>query len=810
MTDHDHTRFRISSSLAAKLLRTIMGIYFVIAMSTTSVQLILEYHNEKKRLGEAVSKVAETFKPIFSQAVWNLDDEQMESSVDGVMLNDYVLGVKLIDEGGELLAKKGLVRNEAGQAVEIIGDKELISSRFSKGRFSKLFEYGSEVTFESQFRGRVLVGRLVLYSSSDIVLDQAAYTFFITIINAVIKTLFLWFIAFIIIHRIVAKPLTLLTQAINDLNPNSKAIYETDLKLANSTLILNKDELGVLVRAFLTMKEALFLRNKEIIDYQGHLEEKVEARTAELQKASLAKSEFLANMSHEIRTPMNGVLGMIELLKDTGLDRKQMQYVSTVQNSGNALLSVINDVLDYSKIEAGKMTIEEVDFDLEALIDECAMIFAFKASDKNLHFIASVEHRAPISINADPTRLRQVIMNLLGNAFKFTEQGEVSLHVACIDREDPNEMLYRFSVCDTGIGLDENERDQLFKSFSQADSSTTRKYGGSGLGLAISKQLVELMGGEIGVNSEKGVGSTFWFTLKIHKAVENIHVLGQGNVEVLKGRRVLLVDDHAAFNEVMSSRLTALGMEVTVVMTGEAALQTIISSQEENKPFDVALLDYMMPEMNGIELARSIHELNFDPPIKQVLISAARSTIETRDYEGTDILCAIEKPVSQRALRDELVELFGGKAYGEVTQVKTSDKIDYSHMNVLVAEDNQVNQMVIIGLLSKIGIRPAIANNGLEAVDLYANNLKPFDLILMDVEMPILDGWGATKRVRSLGRKRSNGGDVLIVALSAHAMMDKRDYAGDIGMDDYLAKPVRLKDLIKTFENFGFRGKHLG
>ena len=781
-----------------------MGVYFIIAMSTTSFQLGLEYFNEKDRLEEAVSKVAETFEPIFSQAVWNLDDEQMESSVGGVMLNEYILGVKFFDDQGDVLAQNGLIRDENGLVVEFKDGNKKAATQFSKGRFRQLLSYQYEVAFDSQYRGRVTVGTLVLFSSSDVVLDHAAYTFFITFINAAVKTIFLWLIAFIVINRIVANPLTRLTGAMNDLAPDSRDLNEENSKLVNSTIASSSDELGILVRAFITMKKALVMRNKEVMDYQVHLEDKVDERTAELERASRAKSEFLANMSHEIRTPMNGVLGMVELLQDTELNKKQKQYVNTVQSSGNALLSVINDVLDFSKIEAGKMSLEKVDFDLEALIDECALIFAFKASELKLNFIAAVEQGAPVSICGDPTRMRQIVMNLLGNAFKFTEQGEVSLRVACIDQRSSDHMLYRFSISDTGIGLDEQEREQLFTSFTQADSSTTRKYGGTGLGLAISKQLVELMGGEIGVNSNKGEGSTFWFTICVEKSSKDMCVPVEGDIEVLNGCRVLLVDDHAAFNEVMTSRLSSWGMNVSVVMSGALALSAIVAAHSDNNPFDCVLLDYLMPEMDGIELARCIRDLDYDPPIKQILISAARRLLTKADFEGTDIVCAIEKPVTRRILRAELIELFGGEISVNPILKKDEENIDYSQMNVLVAEDNLVNQMVVLGMLRKLGITPVVANDGLEAVDCYLNNATPFDLILMDVEMPKMDGWEATRQIKAQSRKRLNGEEAYVVALSAHAMVDKREYAGDIGMDDYLAKPVKSDDLKRTFDKFRF------
>ncbi|MCG8313456.1 MAG: response regulator [Pseudomonadales bacterium] len=774
-------------------MRTIMGIYFLVAMSITCLQLGLEYENEKTRLGESISKIAETFNPIFAQAVWNLDDEQIQSTIDGVLLNEYVLGLKLLDEDNNVLASKGYNNIPEQQAAD--SDSGFLSATLASSTLTKHYEYSFDIVFNSQFRGSQKVATMILYSSSNQVLDHAAYTFFITIINAIIKTLFLWFIAFIIIQRIIAKPMTQITHAINELNPNSKSTTETENELSNSYLASKKDELGILVRAFLAMKDALLRRNKEILEYQSHLEDKVVERTKELEKASQAKSEFLANMSHEIRTPMNGVLGMVELLQDTSLNDTQKQYVNTVQNSGNALLAILNDILDYSKIEAGKLALESISFDLEEMIDECAFIFAFKANEQHLQFVASMAPDTPTLIYSDPTRLRQVLMNLLGNAFKFTEHGEINLRVSCIEKLDDGDMIYKFAISDTGIGLSEEHRKQLFKSFSQADSSTTRKYGGTGLGLAISKELSSLLGGEIGVESEAGKGSTFWFTIKVRPAQMDLVEQPKADISILADKRVLIIDDHPTFNEVMCSRLSAWKMQPEVAQNAKEALSKIAAATNSKTPYHLILLDFMMPEINGIELARQLRKDNLIEHSELILISAVRGIISDSLLAEMGIEYALEKPISRRELEKALVKSLGGKYSTPAKKQGPTETKDFSHLHLLLAEDNKVNQMVAKGLLAKLGITPDIANNGREALDNIKATPKPYDVVLMDVEMPELDGWGATREIRKQQVTRKNGDPLYIIALSAHAMADKREHAAEIGMNDFLAKPVKMRDL---------------
>jgi len=550
----------------------------------------------------------------------------------------------------------------------------------------------------------------------------------------------------------------------------------------------------------------------ELAEYRNNLETIVGERTERLKKAtekaevaSRMKSEFLATMSHEIRTPMNGILGMAELLMSTELTDKQGAYVHTIISSGESLLTIINDILDFSKIEAGRMDLDITSVDLLALVDELGKIYAVRAREKALELVIRYKPGTDQFIYADPTRLRQILSNLINNAIKFTEKGHVALTVSKDNRLPPqhNQTRLLFVIEDSGIGIAEDAQEKIFEKFSQGDTSTTRLYGGTGLGLSICRHLTNLMNGTINVRSVPGEGAQFFVSVPF--AINDDEVKEQPKAPVLEGVRVLIVDDLTTLQDMVKEQLERVGMRCNTASNGIVALKKLKQAQEDNDPFQIAIIDYLMPEMNGEILASAIKS---DAAIKDtclIMLTAAGTPMTIDNFSDCGFSAYISKPVTSKILfdtlslvwdqyrsgkRDSLI-LVDQKPYGVSHPRATEPELPGTH--ILLAEDTRVNQVFVSEILEEMKCHYVVVSNGQEAVQ--AIQQQTFDLVLMDCLMPVMDGFEAARMICEM---KSNGEiehDMPIIALTANALKGDREKCLAAGMNDYTAKPVRKKEL---------------
>lgn len=604
---------------------------------------------------------------------------------------------------------------------------------------------------------------------------------------------------------IISRPLVRLTAAVTAISEGQLEHAEA-LSLGKSAAQpgrLFRDEAGALAAAFTRMVERLRDSRAEVESYQGSLEQKVLERTAELRRsteeaeaANRAKSEFLANMSHEIRTPMNGVLGMTELLTATTLDERQGKYARAIHQSAESLLGIIDDVLDFSKIEAGRMDLDVGVFDVREVVEDAVELLSERASRKNLDLVCDIPPVVATSVLGDGARLRQVLVNLVGNAVKFTEQGQVVVRVREAAGTATVAQLY-FAIEDSGIGIKPENQARIFESFSQEDGSTTRRYGGTGLGLAISSQLVGLMGSRIEVSSQPGAGATFSFTLELPRAPVNDEVLEPAQ---LAHARVLVVDDNATNLEILAAQLGSWGMEVTIAASGGRALE--ILQGQAGDPVDLVLLDMKMPGMDGLAVARAARRIGGLEDVPIVLLSSMAFTGSKPEWRQAGASAALQKPVRRAQLRTTLIAALTGKRMGDTGALAApavpASACAVAGRTVLLVEDNPVNQEVARGMLTNLGATVLSTWNGRAA--LAALREKTFGVVLMDCHMPELDGYATTRSFREW-EERHQSVRTPILALTANALQGDEQKCLAAGMDAYLAKPFSLAQLRRALDS---------